>query len=218
MPGAEATPPDPEQPWSVASVREVLAQYGLAPARRAPLEVHPLASGTANLNLRVVCGGEELVLRRYATVADTAAVQWELELVRFLTARGFPTAPLLATPAGALAVPFTGRVAALFRFIPGRHPDEASLPAAEAVATAVAELHRLTAGATLPSARATPPAESGRRLTRFATLDLPPGGDRPLGALQQDVRAFRRALEARLAPVRPGLPTGVGHCHTNWLA
>ena len=200
---------DPESgPWSVEEVRGLLAGYGRRPRA---LAVAALAGGIENLNLRVDADGELLVLRRYDATAP-AEVPWELELLRRLVARRFPTAPPIARPDGALLSTFADRPAALFAYVPGRHPAPDDPRAAAQAADAVARLHELTEGLALPHPRTR--MDSRRRLARFRTW-LEARGPRPneaaLARLAAEVEAYTAELDARLGPRAGALPRGAIH-------
>jgi homoserine kinase type II len=195
-------------PWRVEEVRGLLAGYGRRPRA---LEVAELAGGVENLNLRLDADGELLVLRRY-DATEPAEVPWEIELLRRLVARGFPTAPLIARSDGALASTFSGRPAALFAYLPGRHPAPDDPRAAALAADVVARLHELTDGLTLPYPRTR--MDGRRRLALFRTW-LEARGARPgeaaLARLAAEVEAYTAELAARLGPRARALPRGAIH-------
>jgi Ser/Thr protein kinase RdoA (MazF antagonist) len=159
-------------PWRVEEVRGLLAGYGRRPRA---LEVAELAGGVENLNLRLDADGELLVLRRYDATAP-AEVPWEIELLRRLVARGFPTAPLIARSDGALASTFSGRPAALFAYLPGRHPapdDPRGRPGRRRGRPAARADRRADA--------AVPAHEDGRSTAAGPVPDLARGARRPPG-------------------------------------
>ncbi|HEV2126883.1 MAG TPA: phosphotransferase, partial [Chloroflexota bacterium] len=186
-----------------------LAGYGVRPRS---LRATALAGGWENLNLLIKADDERFVLRRYDVTAPPE-VRWELELLRFLTARGYPTAPLVKRTDGSLAGVFGGRPAALFGFVAGRHPAWDSAAAAEQAAMAIGLLHDCTRGLALRYPRTR--MENRRRLTRFlAWLDRDEGGGATEGALQrlgEQVRQFVAVLETRLADAQGALECGVVH-------
>ena len=197
--------------WSAEEVRELLADYGCYPVE---LHVAPLPGGWENLNLRIDVDppdGERLVLRRY-DVTDPVEVPWELELLRFLTEQGFPTAPLLPRTDGGLATTLGGRPAALFAFVLGKHPQWGSPRAAEQATAVVAQLHEVTAGLSLSYPRTR--LDNRQRLARFqawlAERGCPPQ-ETALAQLAEHVRESSAAFAARLAPHARALPYGVVH-------
>ncbi|HEX2037601.1 MAG TPA: phosphotransferase [Chloroflexota bacterium] len=223
--GAEAEPDpawgpaygwgQPREPrWTLDEVRDLLAAYGRTPRRLTAAE---LPGGWENLNLRLDADGERLVLRRYDVTAPAEA-RWEIELLRFLTRRGFPTPPLIERLDGQAFATFTGRPAALFAFVEGRHPRWDSLRAAESTTQAIASLHVLTAGLRLPYPRTR--LDNRKRLERFQewTRRPPDAVPQPIPpALQQltaETARYAAAFATRLAEAaaRWGpLPTGVVH-------
>ena len=207
-----------EPAWSVAEVGRALARYG-RPAEPARLAVRALPGGKATLNLRVDTGDVALVLRRYAAADASEAVRWELELVRFLTARGFPTAPLLATPAGELTVPFAGRVGRHRAALPGgvvHHDAHAGNVLVDAAGRVVALLDfddaypglLLADLANLLWYWAAPWADPRLDLGRAARLVACYHRARPLGAAEREVLpdlVARRLLARAVADVRRAL-------------
>jgi len=149
--------------WTLEEVGRFLAEYGRPQAR---LEASPLAGGWENLNLRVDAAGERFVLRRYDST-DPAEVPWEIELLRYLGERGFPTPAPLPQRDGRLLGTFGGRPAALFPFVEGRHPHWDDPRAADAAADVIARLHVVTAGLALPFPRSRTDVHA--RLERFRT-------------------------------------------------
>jgi len=193
--------------WTLADVRPFLAGYGLEGDVRAAA---PLEGGCDNLNLLFTLGDRRLVLRRYShTPAEQ--IEWELQLIRLLHARGFPTPAVFPRVDGALSADFLGRPAALFEFVPGREADPQSPREAAQVAGAIAELHLLTRDLHLPHAR--PHTDWARldRLEATAARLSSPG----LGEMAARVRQFRLQFAARLASVRGPLPAGIVHHDTN---
>ena len=207
--------------WTLDDVRAALARYGRVPAR---LRVQELP-GQAHLTLRVDADEETLVLRRYSENTATEDVAWELALIGWLVARGFPTPPWLvpspdpamaspvaavdATGLAGMSVPFAGRPAAVFRFVAARAPDPTSLRAGAALARTVAWLHHRTKALRLPYPRMKPSVDRLQRLDRFLALDLSACRDPDLPAFIADVHRFRHDYAARLAG--HALPIGVVH-------
>lgn len=131
-------------------IRDFLADYGIAPIH---LDARVLRGGADNLNILLAGASTPLVLRCY-NVTEPAEVLWELELVRFLCQGGFPTPAVVERLDGQLLAPLGGRVAALFRYVPGEHPPRTARWAGTRVAVAVGALHRLTEGFPAPPRRA----------------------------------------------------------------
>jgi homoserine kinase type II len=197
--------------WSLPEVRDFLAAYGRTPSR---LEAAPLPGGWENLNLSVDADAEQFVLRRY-DVTDPAEVQWEIELIGYLTERAFPTPALIPRLDGGKLGIFGGRPAALFAFVAGHHPRTDTPGAAAAAAAIVAELHLVTAGLALPYPRTR--LDNRRRLRRFqewfqARAAAP---DEPaLRRLLDQTTQYSAELAARLEAVtvaHGALPRGVVH-------
>ncbi len=132
--------------WTTDDVRAFLLGYGLRPET---LTAVPLEAG--NLALLLHADGQRLVLRRYSWTPEEEIAR-ELQLIRFLTARGFPTPSAFRRIDGAMSADFLGRPAALFPYVVGHQADPQSPADAAQVADAIAELHLLTRGLHLPHA------------------------------------------------------------------
>jgi Ser/Thr protein kinase RdoA (MazF antagonist) len=195
------------QDATLAEVSALLAAHGAATGG---LRITPLGGGVDNLTLLLEVGGRRLVLRRY-DVTPPAEVEWEPALIAALCARGFPTAPLLATLSGERHVLLHDRPAALFAFVEGTHLGEATPEGADAAALAIAGLHRLAGDLVLPQARS--PLDLARlaRLEAFAAQGVARPGDPDLPAILADAAAFRSAWERRVAVYDGALPRGVVH-------
>jgi Ser/Thr protein kinase RdoA (MazF antagonist) len=197
--------------WTAEQVRELLAAYGRTPAR---LAVDTLPGGWENLNLRIQSDGERFVLRRY-DVTDPAEVPWEMEVLRFLTRRDFPTPALIERIDGGLSTPFGGRPAALFAFAAGRHPAWNDPTAAALAARVTALLHQTTAGRTFPGPRTR--QDNRLRLSRFLAWMRERGStpDEPLlRRLAHDVGHYAAEFAARVETVEAAhgpLPRGAVH-------
>ena len=188
-------------------MRTFLAVYGIA-ARE--LQAAPLAGGCDNLNLLVTAGARRVVLRRYSHTPEEE-IEWELQLIRHLAARGFPTPAVLAAEDGGLSHDFLGRPAALFAFIPGREPSPQSPREGAQVAAAVAELNRITRDLHLPHARSHTDWKRLERLEVTASRLSSPG----LAEMAARAREFKEGFTERLAAVSSDLPAGIVHHDAN---
>lgn len=193
--------------WTEHDVRSFLAGYGIA-ARE--LEAAPLAGGCDNLNLLVTFGRRRVVLRRYSHTPEEE-IEWELQLIRYLATRSFPTPAVFAGEDGALSHGFLGRPAALFAFIPGREPSPQSSQEAVQVAATVAQLHLVTRDLHLPHARSHTDWKRLERLEVTASRLSSPG----LAEMAARTREFREKLTERLAAVSGDLPAGIVHHDAN---
>lgn len=188
-------------------MRVFLAAHGIA-ARE--LGAAPLAGGCDNLNLLVSVGARRVVLRRYSHTPDEE-IEWELQLIRHLVARGFPTPAVIAAEDGRLSHDFLGRPAALFDFIPGREPSPQSVREGAQVAAAVAELNRITRDLHLPHARSHTDWKRLERLEATASRLSSPG----LAEMAARAREFTEGFAERVAAVRSDLPAGIVHHDAN---
>ena len=196
--------------WSLEEVRAFLLEYGMEPAR---LKAMPLPGGWENLNLRLGINGQRYVLRRY-DATEPSEVPWELELLTFLGARGFPTPPPLRRTDGALLTPFRTRAAALFPFVVGRHPkcDEPHAPIV--AAEAIGRLHQLTNGLSLPHPRSHDDHSQLQRFHAWLAGRSPAAADTPLHTFAEEAHRREAEFLQRLADVERSLgplPRGVVH-------
>jgi len=194
-------------PWTEDDVRGFLAHYGM-PARL--IEAVPLAGGCDNLNLLVTLGERRVVLRRYSHTPEEE-IEWELQLIRCLAERGFPTPTVFAAADGTLRRDFLGRPAALFSFVPGRESSPQSPQDCAQVASAVAQLHLVTRDMHLPHARSHTDWKRLERLEMTASRLSSPG----LAEMAARAREFRGNLSKRLAELGGCLPGGVVHHDVN---
>src|SRR5574340_145761 len=193
--------------WTTEDVRAFLEGYGLRGER---LTAAPLEGGADNLNLLVDAAGRRVVLRRYSRTPE-AEIEWELQLIRLLSARGFATPAVFPRADGAPFADFLGRPAALFSFLPGRDGDPESAEDGAQTAAAIAELHLLTRGVHLPHAR----SQTGQ--TWLDLLDEMAGRVESPGLAEMAARAreFRTRFEARVAAVSGALPMVIVHHDAN---
>jgi homoserine kinase type II len=189
--------------WSLEELESLLAGYDIA-GQVTGAEV--LAGGVDNLNLLVTIDGQRLVLRRYDITPDEE-VDFELTLIRFLTERRFPTAPVLLRPDGAPKAAFMGRPAALFRFVPGTHPRPDSPEAGLRVAEVIADLHLVTRGLKLRRLRSRTDMGRLRRLEEVALYHGIFTAD--LVELLRQVRELREEYIARVVARDEGMLRGV---------
>lgn len=187
-------------------MQQFLTGYGFSgPAARATV----LEGGCDNLNLLLVIGDEQLVLRRYRfTRADEIA--WELELIRFLAEHGFPTPPVLTRMDGGLAGSFLGGTTALFRYLPGEESDPRSKDHAVQTAVMIADLHLVTQGLEFRHPRRRTDFQRLADLEAIASRLDSPG----LAEMAAEAVAFRDSFIARLA-AGPAIPWGIVHHDPN---
>lgn len=153
------------------------------------------------------------MLRHYQRTADAVELDCELAAVDRLACSGFPTpAPV---PAGdRLWDVVDGRPAALFTFVPGRHPVErpdgyGSMDLAAGVRSArlAAQMHQTLMGTELPGRRA-PERDPWRQIGAFLERDI---ATEPVFA---DLLDPLRQVHTRLTPLYEepaGVPTGLIH-------
>jgi homoserine kinase type II len=196
--------PNPTQ-WSTEGISRFLADYGLA----APVSARVLEGGCDNLNLLLDVGDEKLVLRRYRRTG-AEEVAWELELIRLLAERGFPTPPVLRSLEGGLAGSFLGGTAALFRYLPGAEAEPRSLDNAVQTAALIADLHLATRGLEIPHPRTRTDLQLLADLEEMASSLDSPG----LAEMAAEARSFREEFTARLA-AGPAIPWGIVHHDPN---
>lgn len=193
--------------WTEHDVRQFLAAYGMEPRE---LDAAPLAGGCDNLNLLVTFGAQRVVLRRHSHTPDEE-IEWELQLIRYLATRGFPTPSVFVGDDGALSRDFLGRPAALFDFVPGREPNPQSPQEGAQVAAAVAQLHLVAGDLHLPYARSHTDWKRLERLEVAASCLSSPG----LADMAARMRGFRGEFAERLGAVNGDLPAGIVHHDAN---
>lgn len=173
-------------------------------------EIAPVTGGCDNLNLLVTLGAQRLVLRRYSHTPEEE-IEWELELIRYLGKRSFPTPAVFVGDDGALFHSFLGRPAALFSFVPGCEPSPQSPEDGAEVAAAVAELNSVTRDLHLPHARSHTDWKRLERLEMTASRVSSPG----LAEMAARAREFGQQFTERLASVGGNLPSGIVHHDAN---
>lgn len=200
-----------EGDWTLEGVRQFLADYGRATTG---LTVSLLPGGWENLNLRIAAGDERFVLRRYDST-EPVEVPWEIELLRYLVERGFPTPAIVPRSDGSLLGAFGGRPAALFAFVEGHHPRWDEPAAGTTAAEVIAELHRVTAGLVLPFPRTRQDHDARfQRFLGWAAARREVAEETGIRQLVDEVAYYGGEFDDRLEQVeaRTGaLPRGVVH-------
>jgi homoserine kinase type II len=187
----------------------VLGEEELAAALRAfglpaPERFRPEPKGGVNTNYHVWSGGRRWFLRvcEGKTPADVA---WEVEVLDFLGAAGFPAPPPVRAADGRAFVEVAGRPALLFAYAAGEEaaPGDVGPERCRRVGEHLARLHDL-AGA-FPGGRENPHGPA-RVAAWLAALGPDGGGDAEVAAalpLLEDELARAEAL--------PGAPRGLVH-------
>ncbi|HEU5315358.1 MAG TPA: phosphotransferase [Chloroflexota bacterium] len=212
-------PTDSGVRWTPDDVRAFLAGYGRAPC---DLQVEQLKSWWFNVVLRVEADGERLILRRYG-VTPAEEVRWELAVLTHLGAHDFPT--IRPLPRGGdsgndsdCLGSFLGAPAILYPYVEGHNAcDLDKAVAIPETSAAVAQLHALTAGLSVPYPRVRSGTESRRMVRELAAYAAARGVGTEEGALRTLLEEGTRVLAdfgARLAPHADSparLPRGVVH-------
>jgi homoserine kinase type II len=184
-------------PADVRAILEALA----APAYVAH---EPIATGTINTNLRVETEAHPLFLRINEGKSLDDVLR-EAAVVAHASARGVPTPAPLRTAAGEPFVRWSGELASVFPWVPGRtlaRPELAPAHAAE-VGRALAALHLSSDGFPDHRPGRYEPDEIARRFDRIAALGRP--------ELEEALRALGPELGALAAARVPELPLGIIH-------
>jgi homoserine kinase type II len=185
---------------SAADVREILAAFGLPPARAH----HPIAVGTVNTNVRLETDAGRLFLRVNEGKSEDD-VRREAAVVAQAAAHGVPTPPPRATAAGDPFARWRGELVSLFPWVPGRtlSREEVTPAHAAAVGVALARLHLASAGFADHRPGRYEPDEIARRLATVAALG------------RADLAAAVGILKPELATLASArgadLPTGLIH-------
>ena len=206
--------------WTPDDVRAFLEGYGRSPRQ---LRVEQMKSWWFNVVLRVEADGERLVLRRYG-VTPPEEVRWELAVLAHLGAHNFPTIrPLpcvngVGEKGGECLGTFLGNPAILYPYVEGHNAcDLERALAIPETSAAVARLHALTAGLSVPHPRVRSGTESRRMVRGLAALAATRGVKPEEAALRRLLDQGERVLaafERRVAPYAGDaaqLPRGVVH-------
>lgn len=193
--------------WTKDDVRHFLKAYGL---QMRDFDIDVLAGGEDNLNLLVQGGGKQLVLRRY-DVTEVAEVQFELDLIHYLSEQGFPTAPLLTREDGSLSAQFMERPAALFGFVAGTHPQVEDVEIGRQVAATLADLHSLTRDLVLPYERSRTDLQRLEQLCSFVDVRRQELDDPELPEFVAQIESYRADFAERITPYGAALPVGIVH-------
>ncbi|MFZ5816681.1 MAG: homoserine kinase [Bacillota bacterium] len=125
-------------------VKDLLEPWSLS----GEIEAEPAEGGINNLTWFVRSAEGRFVLRLYQNTADAERVRFEHAVLTGLAAGDLPfavPAPVPTREGESLAVGAGGRLAALFRWIPGRGAEPLNLAQARAAGEAQAHLHRAMA-------------------------------------------------------------------------
>jgi homoserine kinase type II len=185
---------------SAADVAEILAAFGLPPARAH----HPIAVGTVNTNVRVETDAGLLFLRVNEGKSEDD-VRREAAIVAHAAARGVPTPPPRTTPAGEPFARWRGAFVSLFPWVAGRTLARAELTPAHAAAVggALARLHLAGEGFSDHRQGRYEPDEIARRLATITALRR--------ADLAEAIAILAPELAALGSTRRPDLPTGLIH-------
>lgn len=191
-----------------SNVRAVLAHYDLGDY----VGFRGFERGADQTNLLVTTTQGSYVLRYYEKRTEAHAAA-EIGLLHLLVGDDYPTAAPLADRAGSDFGSFRGKPYAMFAFCDGEHDDRPEH--FRQVASAIAELHRITQGR-----RFDDPAARPRPDVRYCRASATESA----GRMADSVEAGKRlaALESELADVRLPTELPVGICHgdpnpTNFL-
>lgn len=187
---------DSQSHVDLSTLHEVAAKYGL-PSE--DLEACPSPQGADNLNLIFRASGRRYVLRCYR-VTRPDEVQFEVDVVRFLVRNGYPTPAILEAASGSLLIEVEGLPAALFEYVCGRPLPEDDPASGPKVATAMADLHRLTQEGDFPGHRTRTDLRRLEELEALCSRDPGIAADPLLAAF----RAELRRLSARFRDVVHG--------------
>lgn len=102
--------------------------------------------GMTNDNWFIKTSQGRYFLRRRHPLYTLASIDFELELIEYLVAAGFPTAPLIRTRNGDLRIEAFGRNWELYRYISGERFDVANLAQIRSAARMLAQFHMTAAG------------------------------------------------------------------------
>lgn len=120
----------------------VLAHYSLGTVQSISLA----SGGMTNDNWFITTGTGRYFLRRRHPFFSQASIDFELGLIDYLIAKGFPTAPVIRTRDGFVRVEAFGRNWELYKYIQGEPFDPANLSQVKSAAQLLARFHSTAAG------------------------------------------------------------------------
>lgn len=120
----------------------VLAHY----SRGAVQSIRLASGGMTNDNWFITTSTGRYFLRRRHPFFSQASIDFELGLIEYLVAKGFPTAPVIRTRDGSVRVEAFGRNWELYEYIQGEHFDPANLSQVKSAAKLLARFHIDAAG------------------------------------------------------------------------
>ncbi len=187
-------------PISHEQLASALAGYGLPP----PDRVLPEPKGSVNTNHHLWSGGRRWFLRlnEGKTAEDVA---FEVKVLQFLAAQGFPAAPLVPLADGSTQAEVAGRPAMLFAFVAGEELERGDVTPGRCaeVGGVMGRLHALA-----PNFRAVRPNPYGWSRVEGWVRELgASGGDDPLVAPSVPMMESELALSRAL----PDAPRGLVH-------
>lgn len=165
--------------------------------------------GAGQTTLLLKTSQRDVVLRLYEN-RSIGHVNFEVQLIEFLLGRGYPVPVILEDRAGRRLGIHRDRPYVLLEFVDGEHCQKPNAgvdgAALSAIIRAVAHLHNLTSGTTLPFAAERPPFDQTYCWQQFQRKHEPVIG--PSEGLR-----FRAMLDALEFPA--GLPLGICHADLN---
>jgi len=189
-------------------IRKFLCHYNIEKL----IAFERLEGGWDNLNLLVETEQGEFVIRQYRVTAEMD-IHFELDLIDYLVANGFPTPKLLRNKREERLTPYNGKPAALFDYVQGRHIEQPNAYHLEAVGQLLGKLHVAIADFVPNQPRN---REVYLPINQFLDLKKEQACQvLGLDYLLKDIQTFMTKVNPRIEGVRKSIPTGVIHHDVN---
>lgn len=127
---------------NVEDIISVLAHYKLGTLQN----IKPASGGMTNDNWFIVTSTGIYFLRRRHPLFSSASIDFELGLIEYLIARGFPTAPVIRARDSSIRIEAFGRNWEIYKYISGERFDTANLSQIHSAAQLLASFHMTGVG------------------------------------------------------------------------
>lgn len=131
-----------QESQDIENILSVLVHYRIG----RPQNIVLARGGMTNDNWFIETSMGRYFLRRRHPLYTLASIDFELELIEYLQAAGFPTAPVIRTGNGNFRVEAFGRNWELYRYIPGESFDVTNLAQVHSAARMLAQFHLTARG------------------------------------------------------------------------
>jgi len=126
----------------IEDIISVLAHYMLGKLQ----SIAPADGGMTNDNWIIITSAGRYFLRRRHPFFSKASIDFELGLIEYLIAKGFPTPPLIHMKDGSTRVEAFGRNWEIYEYVPGEQFDATNFSQIRSAAQLLARFHKNAAG------------------------------------------------------------------------